>query len=69
MRREGFLLVWAAAALAIVMTLGAGVFLSVSVAARREAERGCDKIHPNKKGSAPDHLVRGRAFRVIIFLQ
>ena len=27
------------------------------------------KIHPNKKGSAPDHLVRGRAFRVIIFLQ
>ena len=27
-----------------------------------------DKIHPNKKGSAPDHLVRGRAFRVIIFL-
>ena len=39
MRREGFLLVWAAAALAIVMTLGAGVFLSVSVAARREAER------------------------------
>ena len=30
-------------------------------------ERGCDKIHPNKKGSAPDHLVRGRAFRVIIF--
>ena len=30
---------------------------------------GCDKIHPNKKGSAPDHLVRGRAFRVIIFLQ
>ena len=31
--------------------------------------RGCDKIHPNKKGSAPDHLVRGRAFRVIIFLQ
>ncbi len=28
MRREGFLLVWAAAALAIVMTLGAGVFLS-----------------------------------------
>ena len=34
MRREGFLLVWAAAALAIVMTLGAGVFLSVSVAAR-----------------------------------
>ena len=39
MRREGFLLVWAAAALAIVMTLGAGVFLSVSVAARLEAER------------------------------
>lgn len=39
MRREGFLLVWAAAALAIVMTLGAGVFLSVSVAAKQEAER------------------------------
>lgn len=40
MRREGFLLVWAAAALAIVMTLGAGVFLSVSVAARPGGGKG-----------------------------
>lgn len=29
MRREGFLLVWAAAALAIVMTLGAAFPLSI----------------------------------------
>ena len=37
------------------------------LAALPHQKRGCDKIHPNKKGSAPDHLVRGRAFRVIIF--
>ena len=49
-----------------------GVSVLAGMAGRNKLlinERGCDKIHPNKKGSAPDHLVRGRAFRVIIFLQ
>ena len=41
--------------------------LDNSLMAYSNRKRGCDKIHPNKKGSAPDHLVRGRAFRVIIF--
>ena len=48
---------------------GDNAFGFAEFANKREKIRGCDKIHPNKKGSAPDHLVRGRALRVIIFLQ